>query len=99
MTKDHNDVSAPVKRKRGRPKGSRNKKPALLRAALRDGADPMAYLRGVMTDEGLDPEMRLDAAKALMPYLHSRLATVTHESGEGGVVFKLNMVRRDVSPT
>ena len=34
--------------------------------------DPMAYLLEVMNDARFDPRLRVDAAKALMPFLHPR---------------------------
>lgn len=36
--------------------------------------DPMIFLRKMMNDLEADPKMRLDAAKALMPYVHGRVA-------------------------
>ena len=36
--------------------------------------DPMAFLKSMMNDLEADPKMRLDAAKALMPYVHGRIA-------------------------
>lgn len=35
--------------------------------------DPQAFLRAVMNDSGADAKLRVDAAKALMPYVHARL--------------------------
>jgi phage terminase small subunit len=40
-------------------------------------SDPMQFLRDQMNDDELDIRQRLDAAKALMPYVHPKL-------GEGG---------------
>lgn len=39
--------------------------------------DPKAFLLAVMNDPGSDAKLRVDAAKALMPYMHQKL-------GEGG---------------
>lgn len=39
--------------------------------------DPEKFLRAVMNDAGADQKLRVDAAKALMPYTHAR-------KGEGG---------------
>lgn len=39
--------------------------------------DPKEYLLSVMNDNGLDVRARLDAAKSLMPFMHTKL-------GEGG---------------
>ena len=35
--------------------------------------DPKAFLTRAMTDETLDAKLRLDAAKALMPYVHQKV--------------------------
>lgn len=56
----------------GRPK----KEPAILvLAATYD--DPEKFLRAVMNDSGTEAKLRIDAAKALMPYVHPK-------KGEGG---------------
>lgn len=39
--------------------------------------DPLAFLKAVMNDSGSEAKLRLDAAKALMPFVHQKL-------GEGG---------------
>lgn len=39
--------------------------------------DPLKFLEGLMDDPSADPRMRLDAAKALMPFKYQKL-------GEGG---------------
>lgn len=39
--------------------------------------DPMDFLRSVMSDLVADPKLRIDAAKALLPYVHGKI-------GEGG---------------
>ena len=36
--------------------------------------DPLEYLKSVWTDESEDPKLRLDAAKAAMPYIHGKVA-------------------------
>lgn len=36
--------------------------------------DPLEYLKSVWTDEREDPKLRLDAAKAAMPYIHGKVA-------------------------
>jgi len=40
-------------------------------------SDPRAFLLAAMNDQELDPRLRIDAAKALMPFTHTKL-------GEGG---------------
>jgi len=47
-----------------------------LTAALQH-QDPKAFLLAAMNDIALEPKMRIDAAKALMPFVHQKL-------GEGG---------------
>jgi phage terminase small subunit len=39
--------------------------------------DPKVFLLAVMSDKDTDPRLRMDAAKALMPFMHIKL-------GEGG---------------
>lgn len=39
--------------------------------------DPLVFLRSIMNDEGSDSKLRVDAAKALLPFVHQKL-------GEGG---------------
>ena len=34
--------------------------------------DPKVFLASIMRDEGTDPRLRIDAAKALMPFCHER---------------------------
>lgn len=36
--------------------------------------DPMDFLKGVMQDLVADPKLRIDAAKALLPYIHGKVA-------------------------
>ncbi|UVM07050.1 terminase small subunit [Pseudomonas laurylsulfatiphila] len=36
--------------------------------------DPMDFLKGVMKDLVADPKLRIDAAKALLPYVHGKVA-------------------------
>lgn len=37
--------------------------------------DPLEYLKKVWTDEGEDPDLRLKAAQAAMPYVHGKVGT------------------------
>jgi hypothetical protein len=56
----------------GRPKGAANKLNDKARAeALAGGISPLDYLLGVLRDEGLDRDTRMDAAKAAAPYVHA----------------------------
>lgn len=52
----------------GRPK--RKPEPISTVAARQD--DPKAFLLTVMNDAKADGKLRVDAAKALMPYMHER---------------------------
>ena len=48
------------------------KEPAILvLAASYD--DPLKFLKAVMNDSGSDAKLRVDAAKALMPFVHPRI--------------------------
>jgi hypothetical protein len=49
--------------------------------ALDGGISPLDYMLGLMRDEELDRDTRLDAAKSAAPYLHARLAAVEHSGG------------------
>lgn len=54
-----------------RPGAGRPKKPPVL-AVLAPTADPLAWLRAAMADNSLDMRLRIDAAKALLPFVHAR---------------------------
>lgn len=43
-------------------------------AVILDMNDPLNYIRSVWQDEGEDPRIRLDAAKAALPYVHGKVA-------------------------
>lgn len=61
----------------GRPKGSKNKRSlASQLEAVGDGPTPLEFLIGVYQDEGKPEVMRMDAAKAAAPYVHSRFSNV-----------------------
>ena len=63
----------------GRPKGGANKLNDEARTkALDGGTTPLEYLLGIMRDDMLDRDTRIDAAKAAAPYVHARLAAVEH---------------------
>jgi hypothetical protein len=57
----------------GRPRGSG--KPKLL-AACPPGMDPIEFLLSVMTDASIDIRLRIQAAKAVLPYCAKRPAEV-----------------------
>lgn len=61
----------------GKPKGAKNKRTIeLWGKADKLNADPATYLMNVMIDDKEDSDKRRDAAKALMPYLYSKLSSV-----------------------
>ena len=60
-----------------RPGAGRKPKPPTIVQVAQSHDDPAAFLVSVMNDAGADAKLRVDAAKALMPYKHARL-------GEGG---------------
>lgn len=61
----------------GRPVGSRNKRTQeLLDAVMSTGITPVDYLLSVMRDTDNEQSVRVEAAKALLPYLHAKLHSV-----------------------
>ena len=51
--------------------GRKPKEPTIIQlAATYD--DPEKFLRAVMNDSGTDAKLRVDAAKALMPFVHAK---------------------------
>ncbi len=61
----------PQKRKRGRPKGSINRKgQEFIEVAAMRGILPLEYMLQVLRDETLDRAERFAAAKEAAPYLH-----------------------------
>src|SRR6266481_5301876 len=59
----------------GRKKGSKNKRTReLLEKAEAGGQSAIDYMLEVMRDNKNDASLRLDAAKAVAPYLHARRA-------------------------
>ena len=85
------------KRRRGRPKGSRNKK-VLAREALQaaaldkinsSGMTPLEYMLAIMRDPDVSHALKLDAAAKAAPYVHPKLASIdsTHRgAGDDGVI-------------
>jgi hypothetical protein len=58
----------------GRPKGSKNKRPALLRYAHNDvKMTPLQYMLDTLANEDLEDNIRMDAAKSAAPYIHPRM--------------------------
>lgn len=47
----------------------------------RNKKDPLEFLINVMNDSGEDPKLRVDAAKAALPYVHGKKAPVGVKQG------------------
>jgi hypothetical protein len=68
----------------GRQPGSVNKKTAYARQILEEhGVDPVEQLAKAMKDENVPLEVRVDCAKALLPYVYPRLAAVEVTGRDG----------------
>jgi hypothetical protein len=69
----------------GRPRGTPNKRTLYARVVLEDlGSDPVAMLAKTMKDEANVPlDVRVECAKALLPYVYPKLSAV-EVSGPGG---------------
>lgn len=73
--------------KRGSRKGIPNKRRAQLLAKIeKSGLSPLDYLLSVMRDPTQDQAVRLSAATSAAPYVHAKLASITHSGPEGGPV-------------
>lgn len=57
--------------------GRKKKEPAVLPLSVHYD-DPLTFLKAVMNDAGAEAKTRVDAAKALMPFVHQKLG----ESGK-----------------
>jgi hypothetical protein len=77
----------------GRPKGGTSKiSEAARKEALADGISPLAYLLGIMRDQELPRDVRMDAAKAAAPYSHAKLAAVTHSGDADNPIHQKHLV-------
>lgn len=86
----------------GRPPGSAAKKTrAIADKAAEEGLTPLEYMLEVMRRESdhEDPRvqvareaMRFEAAKAAAPYMHPRLAAITHTGKDGAALFEKILV-------
>lgn len=54
--------------------GRKPKAPAILAPSTSMLNDPKGFLLAVMSDPANEARMRIDAAKALMPYMHEKVA-------------------------
>lgn len=60
----------------GRAKGTTNQRTKMLADKIASsGLTPLEYLTQVYRDAKLDRAVRMDAAKACLPYIHPRLQT------------------------
>ena len=65
----------------GRPKGSKNKVILARQTAIADsGLSPVEYMLNIVRDEGQKQEARLEAAKAVAPYIHPRLQSIESQT-------------------
>lgn len=75
------DVLAALERKecveQAKTEAKEHGRPLNVRKLAEQFDDPKEFLTAMMNDAAEDPKLRLDAAKTLMPYVHSR-------KGEGG---------------
>lgn len=80
-------MTLPDKPGPGRPKGSKNKRnQEILRKAQESGKLPLEYMLEVMRDPKTDAPRRDEMAKAAAPYLHARLAAISHSGPQGGPI-------------
>jgi phage terminase small subunit len=77
------DVIAFMKKKRGTetavevPAAEPQTPPPVVNNTVKTFDDPLEFLKAVMNDVGEDVDIRKDAAKAMLPYIHPK-------KGEGG---------------
>lgn len=77
----------------GRKKGIPNKKTqALISRVETSGLLPVDYLLSVMRDESIDRCQRMDAGKAVAPYIHPKLANIEVTGKDGGPL-QVNLVQ------
>jgi hypothetical protein len=74
MSDDKSDIPP---QKRGRPKGSSNKaSKAQIDKVCSDGKlSPLEYLASIYQNPAEEQKLRVEAARAAAPYVHSRLST------------------------
>ena len=75
MTKDRKTGWGGARRGAGRKQGTKNPRTIARNEAARllpFNSDPLAWLLALMTDTRQDLRLRVDAARAAMPYCHAR---------------------------
>ena len=65
-----------IKRKPGRPPGSKNSRSGALRHCLRTGQTPVQFLTKIYQDKKNELSVRIHAAISVAPYVHARLANI-----------------------
>jgi hypothetical protein len=74
----------------GRAKGTPNKATVARKAELAaSGLSPVEFMLAAMRDESKDFAIRLEAARAVAPYVHPRLAQVAHTGDGSPLVVKV----------
>lgn len=67
----------------GRQKGAKNKATSAKAVEIAEsGLTPLAYMLKVLRDEEVDPDTRLDAAKAAARFVHPTLASIEHKGDD-----------------
>lgn len=81
------------KRKRGRPFGSKSKiNKAIAEGIAERGVTPLEFMLSIMNSKKYSADMRLDAARSAAPYVHPKLAQVSHT---GSINSELNVKLSD----
>ena len=79
--------SGPGERRGGRRRGTPNRRTIELHA-LAEGSpqagSPLEFLASVYRNDALPLDLRIDAASKAVPYMHPRLAAISH-SGQLGI--------------
>ena len=77
----------------GRKPGVPNKASAERQAAIAVSGDtPIEVLIAIMRDPQTARDMQLDAAKAAAPYVHPRLASVTHKGDPNAPIHQVTRI-------
>lgn len=70
----------------GRKKGSPNKKTRVIADIIaQNGKTPAEFLQDVYLDEKNPLNLRIDAAKAAAPYVHSKLQSIEMSNPDGSM--------------
>lgn len=71
-------------RRGGRQKGTPNKSSLIARERIADlGCDPLMILVNIAQDEGVDPAVRVNAAKKLVDKCYPDLKAIDHTANSG----------------